>query len=83
MPTMLRASYASYMVKEYVRGASNGDYRWGGKDPENFVEMLAKVINTGVDMISEVYACAARLQYNQFVGKVLGIVKSSEAQEEE
>ena len=76
-PTTLRASYASYMVREQVRGASKGEYTWG-KEPDSFIAMLAKVMNTSVDMISEVYASATRLQYNQFVGKMLGIVESDE-----
>ena len=79
-PTMIRASYASYMAKEYVRGASNGQYQWQ-KNPQNFIAMLAKVMYTSTTMIDEVYACSSRLQYNQFVGKMLGIVESDESDE--
>ena len=76
-PTVLRASYASYMVKEYVRGAAEGKFMWG-KDQENFITMLAKVMNTSVEMVTEVYASATQMQYNEFVAKMLGIIESDE-----
>ena len=80
-PTVLRASYASYMVKEYVRGACNGEYAWG-KEPDNFIAMLAKVMNTSVEMITDVYADATKMEYSQCVGKLLGIVEGDENVEE-
>ena len=73
-PTNLRASYATYMVRKYVRGVEKGRFMHG-QNPENFMKMLAMVMNTSVEMIQQVYASATKLEYTEIVGGMLGLIE--------
>lgn len=58
--------------------SSNRDYECNGEDPENFIEILAKVMYAGVDVISTFTVSSVLLQYNKFGWKMERKVKSLE-----
>ena len=80
-PMDIRACFATYMIRRYVRRALQGKTgivcSFENLNEVQFLEMLSAVMNTSVEQLRTVYAAATYTAYADQVAHVLNICKSS------
>ena len=74
-PNGLRSAYATYMMRRFANRHTNGNAYMQETTEQEFIVMLAGVMNTGVEQIRNVYASAIHKDYANHVAEVFEIVR--------
>ena len=72
-PMDLRAAYATYTIKRFVAREEEGNEMLKNMTEDQFINMLAAVMNTGVEQIRNAYAAATHEEYATNVARMMGI----------
>ena len=79
-PMDLRASYATIMIRRHAQRSELSDkdyFAFQTMSEEEFITMLACVMNTGTEQLRQVYAASSHSNYADHVARVMNIVQPS------
>ncbi len=77
-PMDLRSSYATIMMRRHAqrnKSGGKGNFAFQNLSEEEFISMLASIMNTGVEQLRQVYAASSHSEYATHVARVMNICK--------